>query len=155
MSEKPTANSVVQFPRSPSDTEADRQRFEAWAGSNLRTDEKTSLLARSKGGDYVLATARAGWAAWQARGLGIVASGKRSALTDPRERVRAVEQAVRAICQAVGEDAADGTMTLLTAAAKITREQSAAPDEQILKLLAESLGAAFVAATDWFGERHP
>jgi hypothetical protein len=50
-------------------TEVERQRFEEWVRLGCRKDEAVVFLARSKGGDYVLATARAGWAAWQARGL--------------------------------------------------------------------------------------
>lgn len=50
-----------------SPTEQQRQRFEAWAkGGMTGPREASTLLARSKGGDYVLAATRAGWAAWQA-----------------------------------------------------------------------------------------
>ncbi|HEY1630814.1 MAG TPA: hypothetical protein VGF56_05830 [Rhizomicrobium sp.] len=52
-----------------SPTEIERLRFEAWVTRALRREEAIALLTRSRGGDYVLATARAGWAAWQARGL--------------------------------------------------------------------------------------
>jgi hypothetical protein len=48
-------------------TEQQRQRFEAWAKSGMTGPrEATTLLARSKGGDYVLPASRAAWAAWQA-----------------------------------------------------------------------------------------
>lgn len=44
-----------------------RERFEAWAKSGMTGPrEASTLLARSRGGDYVLATTRAAWAAWQA-----------------------------------------------------------------------------------------
>jgi hypothetical protein len=50
-----------------SPTEEQRQRFEAWAkGGMTGPREASTLLARSRGGDYVLATSRAAWAAWQA-----------------------------------------------------------------------------------------
>jgi len=61
------ATGVIKIDASP--TERERQRFERWASRALLRDEAQKLLARSKGGDYVLATARAGWAAWEARGL--------------------------------------------------------------------------------------
>ncbi len=57
---------VVALDQPVSQTEAERQRFEKWAGSAFRTDEASSVLARSRGGDYVLATVRAAWSAWQA-----------------------------------------------------------------------------------------
>lgn len=48
-------------------TEQQRQRFEAWAKTGMTGPrEASTLLARSRGGDYVLAATRAAWAAWQA-----------------------------------------------------------------------------------------
>lgn len=48
-------------------TEEQRQRFEAWAkGGMTGPREASTLLARSRGGDYVLLTTRAAWLAWQA-----------------------------------------------------------------------------------------
>jgi hypothetical protein len=50
-----------------SPTEEQRQRFEVWASSAMTGPrEASTLLARSKGGDYVLGATRAAWAAWQA-----------------------------------------------------------------------------------------
>ncbi len=50
-----------------SPTEEQRQRFEAWAkGGMTGPREASTLLARSRGGDYVLGVTRAAWAAWQA-----------------------------------------------------------------------------------------
>lgn len=50
-----------------SPTETQRQRFETWAkGGMTGPREASTLLACSRGGDYVLAATRAGWAAWQA-----------------------------------------------------------------------------------------
>ena len=50
-----------------SPTEEKRQRFEGWAkGGMTGPREASTLLARSKGGDYVLPATRAAWAAWQA-----------------------------------------------------------------------------------------
>jgi hypothetical protein len=50
-----------------SPTEQQRQRFEAWAKTGMTGPrEASTLLARSRGGDYVLAATRAAWAAWQA-----------------------------------------------------------------------------------------
>ncbi len=59
------SNSIELKAQSP--TEEMRQRFEAWARSGLTGPrESSTLLARSRGGDYVLAATRAAWAAWQA-----------------------------------------------------------------------------------------
>jgi hypothetical protein len=57
---------VVQL-NARSATEDQRQRFEAWAkGGMTGPREASTLLARSKGGDYVLPATRAAWASWQA-----------------------------------------------------------------------------------------
>ncbi len=47
-------------------TEENRQRFEAFIRSGCRADEAGRFLSRSRGGDYGMATTRAGWACWQA-----------------------------------------------------------------------------------------
>lgn len=72
-----------------------------------------------------------------------------SDLSDPRSRVLAAEAAVRAICQAAGQDPADGTMVLLTAAVHLAR-QYMKPGTDITMVLAENLGYAIVAADDFF-----
>lgn len=48
-----------------SPTEEMRKRFETFVRSGTRTDEASRFLTRSRGGEYVMATTRAGWAAWQ------------------------------------------------------------------------------------------
>lgn len=140
---------VVQLKQPISNTEADRQRFEKWAGSTLPNHEATSLLARSKGGDYVNRVARGAWAAWQARGLCIIAAGKNS-LAQPRDRVLAVEAAVRAICEQTGGDPAEGTMMLLTAAAHLAMIYADKPMDDLQEPLATALGNAMVAANYYF-----
>lgn len=140
---------VVELKQPISATEAERQRFESWAGSQSRLDEASSLLARSKGGDYVNRVARGAWAAWQARGLNIIATGKKG-LAHPRERVLAIEAATRAICEQTGGDPAEGTMMLLTAAAHIAIIHSGKPAKDLLDDLASSLGYATVAADQFF-----
>lgn len=144
--------SVVTLKQPLSATEADRQRFEAWAGKMSPAHEASSLLARSKGGDYVNRVARGAWAAWQARGMTILASGKKNALADPRERVLALEAATRAICESVGEDPADGTMMLLTAAVHMAMTYSEKPMKDLLPFLAETLGHAASAADGFFSQ---
>lgn len=49
-----------------SGTEQQRQRFEAFVRRGCRADEAVAFLTRSRGGEYVLAATRAGWASWQA-----------------------------------------------------------------------------------------
>ncbi len=49
-----------------SPTEEKRQRFEAWIRSGTCADEADIFLRRSRGGEYVMQTTRAAWAAWQA-----------------------------------------------------------------------------------------
>lgn len=49
-----------------SPAEEKRQRFEAFVRRGCREDEAAAFLARSRGGEYVMATTRAGWASWQA-----------------------------------------------------------------------------------------
>lgn len=139
---------IVQLNQPISATEAERQRFEAWAGTHLRGDERTSILARSKGGDYVLGTARAGWAAWQARGLFIIAG--RGKITSPAELVLAIEAATGVICEQFGFDPAEGTQALLTAAAHIASIHAEKPAGGITETLAKSLGCAVVSADAWF-----
>lgn len=69
---------------------------------------------------------------------------------DPRERVLAIEAAAQAICETVGEDAADGTMALLTAAVHVHMRHSGKSAKDSLEKLAYCLGCATVAADDWF-----
>ncbi|MEI9995114.1 MAG: hypothetical protein WDM91_11000 [Rhizomicrobium sp.] len=52
-----------------SDTEAQRRRFEAWAGGLCTPIERESYFIRSKRGDYVRSGMRMAWLAWQARAL--------------------------------------------------------------------------------------
>lgn len=72
-------------------------------------------------------------------------------LKDARCRVRVIGAVTKMICQEIGEDPADGTMMLLTAAAWIVLEQAIdkrdAPD-----ILADALGDAILAAKDWSRE---
>jgi len=70
--------------------------------------------------------------------------------TDPRDRVLAVEAAMQAICEDVGEDAADGTMALLTAAVHIAMRHSGKTGKELTEELSYSLGCATVAADDFF-----
>lgn len=69
-------------------------------------------------------------------------------LNDAHCRVRVIGAVTKMICQEIGEDPADGTMMLLTAAAWIVLEQAIdkreAPD-----ILAEALGNAIIAAKGW------
>jgi hypothetical protein len=74
-------------------------------------------------------------------------------LSDPRTRVRAIEAATRAICQQAGQDPADGTMMLLTAAAHL-HSQYIKPGVDPMISLAQALGAATVAADDFFKLRN-
>jgi hypothetical protein len=69
---------------------------------------------------------------------------------DPRLRVLAIERVAQAICESVEQDAADGTMMLLTAAAHIASRHSKKPARDIADVLADCLGNAIVAADDWF-----
>jgi hypothetical protein len=143
-------DNVVCLKQPISDTETDRQRFEVWATGALRADEASSLLARSRGGDYVLATARAAWAAWQAGRTGFLVAAKRQ-LSDPRARVLHAEEAVRSLCQLAGEDPADAVMVLLTAAAHLNSVYSVKSPDDTMKALAKALGCATVAAEEFFG----
>lgn len=76
---------------------------------------------------------------------------KGKAPTDPRQRVLAIEAAVQAICQGVGEDPADAVMVLLTAAAHMTSKHTRLPPNRMIEHLASSLGYATVAADNFFG----
>lgn len=71
------------------------------------------------------------------------------AFETPQQRVRAVEAIVESICKQVGEDAADGVMVLLTAAAHITMRH-AKDEEAALGSLPATLEDAITAATNWF-----
>jgi hypothetical protein len=68
----------------------------------------------------------------------------------PCDRVLAIEAVAKAICESVGEDPADGTMMLLTAAVHIAMQHSDKSIKDIATLLAECLGCAIVAADDFF-----
>jgi hypothetical protein len=78
----------------------------------------------------------------------IIINGKVTA--DPRTRVLAIEAAAQALCEAVGEDPAEATMMLLTAAVHITMKSSDKPINEITLLLAECLGNAIIAADGFF-----
>jgi hypothetical protein len=77
----------------------------------------------------------------------ITIEGKISA--DPKDRILAIEAATKSICEMVGQDQADGVMMLLTAAAHITM-QNIKPGMRIEPVMAEALGAAIVAAEQFF-----
>lgn len=78
----------------------------------------------------------------------VTITGKRP--TDPRQRVLAIEAAVKAICLEVDEDPADGVMMLLTAAVHIATRHSDKPIADVAKVMASALGSAIVAADDLF-----
>jgi hypothetical protein len=71
-------------------------------------------------------------------------------LSDPRNRVLALEAATRAICEQSGQDPADGTMMLLTAAVHMASQYTKQPIPQMVQTLAYALGTATVAADDFF-----
>lgn len=70
---------------------------------------------------------------------------------DPRDRVLALEAVARAICERAGQDPADCTMMLLTAAVHMASTYSRPTSfENRMNMLAKALGAATVAADDFF-----
>jgi hypothetical protein len=72
-------------------------------------------------------------------------------LSDPKARILAIEAATQAICEKVGQDPADGTMMLLTAAVHIAMKHSGKkPIQDIAPVLAVCLGDAIVTADDFF-----
>jgi hypothetical protein len=75
---------------------------------------------------------------------------KGGGLEDPRQRILAIEAAAEAICRQAGTDPADATMMLLTAAVHLASKRSKKPVPQMLETLAGALGAATVAADDFF-----
>lgn len=75
---------------------------------------------------------------------------KGKAPNDPRERVLAIEATAKAICQKTGQDPADAIMMLLTASAHLYAQYSREPFPKSADGLAKALGAAIVAADDFF-----
>lgn len=71
-------------------------------------------------------------------------------LTNPKNRILAIEAATKSICEQAGEDPADGVMMLLTAAVHIATKHSDRPVRDVALAMAESLGNAIVAADDFF-----
>jgi len=69
---------------------------------------------------------------------------------DPKDRILAIEAVMQSICQRFGQDPADGTMMLLTAAVHMASRHSGRPIQTLAPVLAECLGAAIVAADDFF-----
>lgn len=69
---------------------------------------------------------------------------------DPQQRVLALEAAAEAICRSVGQDPADATMALLTAAVHMAMKHSGKSAKDLTERLAYVLGCATVAADDWF-----
>jgi hypothetical protein len=67
----------------------------------------------------------------------------------PRSRILAIEQVAQAICEAVGQDPADATMMLLTAASHVATQHATKPGT-ISDILADCLGNAIVAAKSFF-----
>ena len=79
----------------------------------------------------------------------IIINGKVSA--DPRDRVLVIEAVTRSICERSGTDPADGIMMLLTAAVHLQSQYSKGGSlENDIQVLAGCLGAATVAADDFF-----
>tara|TARA_Y100000310_G_scaffold318107_1_gene371770 strand:+ start:35 stop:298 length:264 start_codon:yes stop_codon:yes gene_type:complete len=75
------------------------------------------------------------------------------AFEDPRKAILKIEACVREICEEQGADPAEGTMLLLTAAAHMTDTYTNQSAKEWSITLAECLGAAMVAAHDFFGLR--
>ncbi|MBX5112726.1 hypothetical protein [Rhizobium lentis] len=74
-------------------------------------------------------------------------------LSDPRQRVLAIEAVTRSICEYAGTDPADAIMTLLTAAVHLQSQYSPRPMAENIKTLAGCLGSATVAAEGFFSLR--
>ena len=71
-------------------------------------------------------------------------------LTEPKDRVLALEEAVRAISEHAGVDPADGTMALLTAAVHLAMRHSGKSAGELVETLAYSLVCATSAADHFF-----
>ncbi len=69
---------------------------------------------------------------------------------DPKDRILALEAVTRSICERYGMDPAEGTMMLLTAAVHMASVYSKVPTKQMVMTLAKCLGAATIAADDFF-----
>lgn len=74
--------------------------------------------------------------------------------TDPRQRVLLIEAALKSICTSANQDPADGIMVLLTAAAHLSAQHTKNDVNSTMRLLAECLGNAIVAADDFFKLRN-
>jgi hypothetical protein len=75
---------------------------------------------------------------------------KAPSLTTARSRVLAIESAAEAICKSMGQDPADGTMILLTAAAHIASRHSDNTSGDIAAVLTVCLADAIEAAARFF-----
>lgn len=71
-------------------------------------------------------------------------------MADPRNRILAIEAATKAICEQAGEDPAEGTIMLLTAAVHVAMKHSGKPIKDTALHMANALGFAIVAADDFF-----
>lgn len=71
--------------------------------------------------------------------------------TTPRERVLMLGEVTRQLCLKLGVDQAEGTMMLLTAAARLVM-LNLKPGRPVEDVVSDALGTAIIAAKDFFKE---